>query len=223
MERAIDNRTCAVLVEPIQGEGGVHVPDDDYLPGLRKLCDESGALLVLDEIQTGMGRTGRLWCYEHSGVEPDIMTLAKALANGVPIGATLIREDVASALGPGSHGSTFGGTPFVASVALATLTTILDEKLAERAAARGRYLTQGLRDLAGRHPVVREVRGRGLLIGVGLTRAVGPVVDACREAGLLVLSAGEQVLRLAPPLIVEERECDQALAVIDAALGKSAP
>jgi predicted acetylornithine/succinylornithine family transaminase len=222
MERAIDNRTCAVLVEPIQGEGGVHVPDDDYLPGVRKLCDQSGALLILDEIQTGMGRTGRLWCYEHSGVEPDIMTLAKALANGVPIGATLIREDIASVFGPGSHGSTFGGTPFVASVALATFTTILDEKLAERAARMGRYLMDGLRTLAGKHSIVREVRGRGLLIGAGLSRPVGPIVDACREAGLLVLSAGEQVLRLTPPLIVEERDCDRALGIIDGALGKSA-
>jgi acetylornithine/N-succinyldiaminopimelate aminotransferase len=222
MERAIDNRTCAVLVEPIQGEGGVHVPDDDYLAGVRKLCDQSGALLILDEIQTGMGRTGRLWCYEHSGVEPDVMTLAKALANGVPIGATLIREDVAAVLGPGSHGSTFGGTPFVASVALATFTTILDEKLSERAARTGRYLMDGLRTLAGKHSIVREVRGRGLLIGTGLTKPVGPIVDACREAGLLVLSAGEQVLRLAPPLIVEERDCDRALGIIDGALGKAA-
>jgi acetylornithine/N-succinyldiaminopimelate aminotransferase len=222
MERAIDNRTCAVLLEPIQGEGGVHVPDDDYLPGVRKLCDQSGALLILDEIQTGMGRTGRLWCYEHAGVEPDIMTLAKALANGVPIGATLIREELASVFGPGSHGSTFGGTPFVASVALATFTTILDDKLAERAARMGRYLMDGLRTLAGTHAIVREVRGRGLLIGAGLSRPVGPIVDHCREAGLLVLSAGEQVLRLAPPLIVEERDCDRALAIIDGALGKTA-
>jgi predicted acetylornithine/succinylornithine family transaminase len=222
MERAIDNRTCAVLLEPIQGEGGVHVPDDDYLPGVRKLCDESGALLIFDEIQTGMGRTGRLWCYEHSGVEPDVMTLAKALANGVPIGATLTRESIASALGPGSHGSTFGGTPFVASVALATLTTVLDEKIPERAARMGRYLMEGLAAMAPRRPVMREIRGRGLLIGVGLARPVGPLVDACREAGLLVLSAGEQVLRLAPPLVVEERDCDRALAVIDAAIGKLA-
>ena len=222
MERAIDNRTCAVLVEPIQGEGGVHVPDDDYLAGLRKLCDQSGALLILDEIQTGMGRTGRLWCYEHSGVEPDIMTLAKALANGVPIGAMLVREDVASVLGAGSHASTFGGTPFVASVALATFTTILDEKLPERAARMGRYLMDGLRGLAARHPAVKEIRGRGLLIGVVLSRAVGPIVDACRDAGLLVLSAGEQVLRLAPPFIVEERDCDRALGIIDGALGKPA-
>jgi acetylornithine/N-succinyldiaminopimelate aminotransferase len=222
MERAVDNRTCAIIVEPIQGEGGVHVPDDDYLSGVRKLCDESGALFVLDEIQTGMGRTGRLWCYEHSGVEPDVMTLAKALANGVPIGATLTRENIARTLGPGTHGSTFGGTPFVASVALATLTTILDEKIAERSERMGRYLMNGLRGLGNRHSTVRDVRGKGLLIGVVLARAAGPLVDACREAGLLVLSAGEQVLRLAPPLIVEERDCDRALAIIDAALGKPA-
>ena len=222
MERAVDNRTCAIIVEPIQGEGGVHVPDDDYLPGLRKLCDESGALLILDEIQTGVGRTGRLWCYEHASVEPDVMTLAKALANGVPIGATLTRDEIARSLGPGSHGSTFGGTPFVASVALATFTTILDEKIPERAARMGRYLMDGLRALGSRHSTIREVRGRGLLIGAALARPAGPLVDACREAGLLVLSAGEQVLRLAPPLIVEERDCDRALAIIDGALGKPA-
>jgi predicted acetylornithine/succinylornithine family transaminase len=223
MERAIDNRTCAVIVEPIQGEGGVYVPDDDYLPGLRKLCDASGALLIFDEIQTGVGRTGRLWCYEHVGVEPDIMTLAKALANGVPIGATLAREEIARTLGPGSHGSTFGGTPFVASVALATLTTVLDEKIPDRAARMGRRLMDGLRALADKHATIREVRGRGLLIGVGLGRPVAGVVDACRAAGLLVLSAGDQVLRLAPPLIVEERDCDHALGIIDGALGKLGP
>jgi len=219
MERAIDNRTCAVMVEPIQGEGGVYVPDDDYLPGLRKLCDASGALLILDEIQTGVGRTGRLWCYEHAGVEPDIMTLAKALANGVPIGATLAREEIARTLGPGSHGSTFGGTPFVASVALATLTTVLDEKIPDCAARMGRRLMDGLRALAGTHATIREVRGRGLLIGVALARPAAAVVDACRDAGLLVLTAGEHVLRLAPPLILDERDCDRALGIIDGALG----
>jgi acetylornithine/N-succinyldiaminopimelate aminotransferase len=218
MERAIDNRTAAILVEPIQGEGGVHVPDDDYLPGLRKLCDETGALLILDEIQTGVARTGRLWAYEHAGIEPDIMTLAKALANGVPIGAMLTREEIARALGPGTHGSTFGGTPFVASVALATMQTIIEEKMPERAARLGRSLMDGLRRLAGGPGGITEVRGRGLLIGVALDRPVAPIVDACRDAGLLVLSAGERVLRLAPPLIVEGRDCDEALAIIGRAL-----
>ena len=222
MERAIDNRTAAILVEPIQGEGGVHVPDDDYLPGLRKLCDESGALLILDEIQTGVGRTGRLWAYEHAGIEPDIMTLAKALANGVPIGAMLTREEIARALGPGTHGSTFGGTPFVTSVALATLQTVIEEKIPERAAKMGRRLVGGLRELARGGTGIREVRGRGLLIGVELDRPVSPIVDACRGAGLLVLSAGEKVLRLAPPLIVEESHCDRALEIIGAALRSKA-
>ena len=218
MERAIDGRTAAILVEAIQGEGGVNIPDDDYLPRLRKLCDESGALLILDEIQTGVGRTGRLWAYEHTGIEPDIMTLAKALANGVPIGATLARAEIASVLTAGTHGSTFGGTPFVASVALAALSTVLEEKIPARAARIGRYLCDGLREVARRHPVVREVRGRGLLIGVELSQAVSPLVDACREAGLLVLSAGEKVLRLTPPLIVGESECDRALEIIDRVL-----
>jgi acetylornithine/N-succinyldiaminopimelate aminotransferase len=218
MERAIDSHTAAILVEPIQGEGGVHVAEDDYLRGLRKLCDETGALLIFDEIQTGVGRTGRLWAYEHAGVEPDVMTLAKALANGVPIGAMLCREGVASVLTPGSHGSTFGGTPFVTSVALATLTTVIGERLPERAARTGHELMDGLRKLQARLPVIRDVRGRGLLIGVELTRPAGPIVDACREAGLLVLMAGDQVLRLTPPLIVSPADCARALQIIGTVL-----
>ncbi len=223
MERALDSRTAAILVEPIQGEGGVNVPDDDYLPGLRKLCDESGALLILDEIQTGVGRTGRLWGYEHAGVEPDIMTLAKALANGVPIGAMLCREEVASVLTSGTHGSTFGGTPFVTSVALATLMTILGDKIPERAAQRGRELMDGLRAMQKKLPVISAVRGRGLLIGIELSVPAGPVVDACREAGLLALTAGDKVLRLVPALIVESRDCVRALEIIEGVLrGKPA-
>jgi len=218
MERAVDGRTAAILVECIQGEGGVNIPDDGYLPGLRTLCDATGALLILDEVQTGVGRTGRLWAYEHTGIAPDIMTLAKALANGVPISAMLARNEIASVLTAGTHGSTFGGTPFVTSVALATLTAVLEEKIPDRAARMGRHLMDGLRDVGRRHPAVRDVRGRGLLIGVELTQAVSPLVDACREAGLLVLSAGEKVLRLTPPLVVGEAECDRALEIIDRVL-----
>jgi acetylornithine/N-succinyldiaminopimelate aminotransferase len=221
IERAIDNRTAGVIIECIQGEGGVNIGEEDYLRGLRKLCDQSGALLIVDEIQTGVARTGRLWCYEHYGIEPDIMTLAKALANGVPIGAMLTREEIASVLVAGTHGSTFGGTPFITSVALATLTTILDGKLWERAAQMGRYLMDGLRSIQASNPAVRAVRGKGLLIGAELAGPVGPIVDACREAGLLVLSAGERVLRLTPPLIVEERDCDRALGIIKTALGRA--
>jgi acetylornithine aminotransferase/acetylornithine/N-succinyldiaminopimelate aminotransferase len=222
MQRAVDGRTAAILVEPIQGEGGVNIPDDGYLPGLRKLCDDTGALLIFDEVQTGVGRTGKLWAYEHSGVEPDVMTLAKALANGIPIGAMLCREDVATALTAGSHGSTFAGSAFVTSVALATLTTVIGDKLPERADQRGRELMDGLRAMQRTQPAIKEVRGRGLLIGVELTRAAGPVVDACREAGLLVLSAGEKVVRLAPPLIVESAECKRALDILGGAFAAGA-
>jgi len=222
MERALDSHTAAILVEPIQGEGGVNIPDDGYLPGLRKLCDDSGALLIFDEVQTGVGRTGRLWAYQHWGVEPDVMTLAKALANGIPIGAMLCREDVATALTAGSHGSTFAGSAFVTSVALATLTTIIGDKLPERADHRGRELMDGARELQETLPVIKEVRGRGLLIGIELTKPAAPVVDACREAGLLVLTAGEKVVRLAPPLIVESADCKRALEILGGALAAAA-
>src|SRR5262247_4132638 len=184
VERAIDSRTSAVLVEPVQGEGGVLVPDDGYLPGLRKLCDEAAILLVLDEIQTGMGRTGKLWGYEHTGVAPDIMTLAKALANGVPIGATLATEDVASAFTPGTHGSTFGGNSFATAVGLTVLTTLLEERLPERAATAGRHLLDRLAAVQKKHSAMATaVRGRGLLAAVDLATPVGNVVSGCRERG----------------------------------------
>jgi acetylornithine/N-succinyldiaminopimelate aminotransferase len=219
LERAIDSRTAAVLVEPIQGEGGVIVPDDGYLPGLRKLCDEAGILLVLDEIQTGMGRTGKLWAYEHSGVAPDIMTLAKALANGVPIGATLATESVASAFTPGSHGSTFGGNPLATAVGVTVFGTLLEDKLPERAGRMGKVLLQGLEGLRGKYPkAIKEVRGRGLLVGMDMVPPVGDLVTACRERGLLALTAGDNALRLAPALIVSEKEIGEACAIIDKAL-----
>ena len=222
VERALDSRTAAIMVEPIQGEGGVIIPDDGYLPGLRKLCDEAGVLLILDEIQTGMGRTGKLFAFQHEDVRPDAISMAKALGNGIPIGAMLCREEVAAALTAGSHGSTFAGSAFVTSVALATLTTVIGDKLPQRAAERGRELMDGVRALQRTQPAIKEVRGRGLLIGIELTKPAGPVMDACREAGLLVLTAGEKVVRLAPPLIVESGECKRALDILSAALGASA-
>jgi acetylornithine/N-succinyldiaminopimelate aminotransferase len=219
VERAIDSRTAAVLVEPIQGEGGINIPDDGYLPGLRKLCDEAGILLILDEIQTGMGRTGKLWCYEHAGVTPDIMTLAKALANGVPIGATLATEDVAQVFTPGTHGTTFGGNPLATAVGLTVFTTLMEEGLPERAARMGRVLRQRLLTVQSRHlETVKEVRGRGLLVGLDVTPPVADLVAACRERGLLVLTAGDNMLRLAPPLIVDEESVGRAAEIIDRAL-----
>jgi len=219
LERAIDSRTAAVLVEPIQGEGGVIVPDEGYLPGLRKLCDEAGILLMLDEIQTGMGRTGRLWCYEHAGVTPDVMTVAKALANGVPIGATLATEDVGRVLTPGSHGSTFGGNPLATAVGLTVFSTMIEERLPERAARMGKLLRERLETVHRDYPkAIKEVRGRGLLVGVELVPPMADVIAGCRERGLLALTSGDNTLRLAPPLTVDEASVERAAQIIGQAL-----
>ena len=224
LERAIDSRTAGVLVEPIQGEGGVIVPDEGYLPGLRKLCDEAGVLLILDEIQTGMGRTGKLWAYEHSGVAPDIMTVAKALANGVPIGATLATEDVARVFTPGTHGSTFGGNPLATAVGVTVFSTLIEDRLAERAGRMGKLLLEALEAIRAKHPkAVKEIRGRGLLAGLDLVPPVGDAVAACRERGLLVLTAGDNTLRLAPALVVSEKEIAEACGIIDVALKDVTP
>ena len=220
VERALDSKTAAVLVEPVQGEGGVIVPDDGYLPGLRKLCDQAGVLLMVDEIQTGMGRTGALWCYEHAGITPDVMTVAKALANGIPIGATLATDEVASAFSPGTHGSTFGGNPFATAVALTVLTAVLEDKLPERAARLGRVLRERLDGIRARHPKqVKDVRSKGLLLALDLVPPVGDVLAACRDRGLLALTAGDNALRFAPALIVQEAEIDEACGILDKALG----
>ncbi len=218
-ERAVDSRTAAILVEPIQGEGGVNVAPDGYLQGLRRLCDASGALLIFDEIQTGLGRTGRLWAYQHWGVEPDVMTLAKALASGIPIGAVLAKEFCAKVFTPGTHGTTFGGNPFATTVGVATMTTLLEEKLPERAERVGTHLIERLRALAQRCPAIKTVRGKGLLVGMDLDRPAQGVVAACREEGLLVLTAGDQVLRLTPPLIVEAAHVDRAVEILGKVLG----
>jgi len=200
------------------------VPDEGYLPGLRKLCDEAGVLLILDEIQTGMGRTGKLWAYEHSGVAPDIMTVAKALANGVPIGATLATEDVARVFTPGTHGSTFGGNPLATAVGVTVFSTLIEDRLAERAGRMGKLLLETLEAIRAKHPnAVKEIRGRGLLAGLDLVPPVGDAVAACRERGLLVLTAGDNTLRLAPALVVSEKEIAEACGIIDVALKAVTP
>jgi acetylornithine/N-succinyldiaminopimelate aminotransferase len=219
-EQAIDSRTCAVLVEPIQGEGGVRVPDDDYLPALRQLCSDRDVLLMLDEVQTGMGRTGRLFAYEHWGIEPDVMTLAKALGGGLPIGAMLAKEEVASAFVPGSHASTFGGSPFITAAALAALTAIIEERLPQRAAKIGAYFLGRLRELVQRYPYAKEARGKGLILALELAVPAKPIVDRCLQLGLLILTAGDQVLRFVPPLIIGEAEVDEALGILDQALAE---
>jgi acetylornithine aminotransferase/acetylornithine/N-succinyldiaminopimelate aminotransferase len=220
VERALDSHTCAVLVEPVQGEGGVNIPGDGYLPGLRRLCDEAGVLLILDEVQTGMGRTGKLFAYEHWGVAPDIMTLAKALAGGVPIGAMLAREEVMQSFTPGTHASTFGGTPFVTAVACAVVETMLEEDLPGNAARVGKYFLDRLTALREKFPAVTAARGMGLILGLQVTVPARDIVAACMRRGLLALTAGDNVVRFVPPLIVTTEEVDRALAILEAALAE---
>ncbi len=210
--------TCAVMLEPIQGEGGVVVPDAEYLAQVRKLCDETGCLLIFDEVQTGIGRTGKLFAYEHFGVTPDIMTLAKALGNGLPIGAMLATEKVAGAFSPGSHASTFGGTPLVSAVALSVLQTLTEEDLIANAEKMGAYLIDKLRMLQEKHPCIEAIRGKGLLVGVQLAQPGAPVVAACRQKGFLINCIQDSILRLAPPLIVGPSEIDGLVQCLDEVL-----
>lgn len=198
----------AILVEPIQGEGGIRVPAPDYLPRLREICDRHGWLLMLDEIQTGMGRTGALFAHQHSGIQPDVMTLAKGLANGVPIGACLARGAAAEVFGPGTHGSTFGGNPLACRAASAVLATIEGEGLTARAAERGAQLLAGFRQALAHQPGVMDIRGRGLMIGIELDRPCAELVGQALAAGLLINVTADRVIRLLPPLILEPDQAD---------------
>ena len=217
LRAAVTERTAAVMLEVVQGEGGYHFAAPGYLAAVRALCDEQGLLLVLDEIQTGVGRTGRWFAYEHFGIAPDVMTLAKGLGGGVPIGALLATE-AASAFVPGDHGSTFGGNPLASAAAIAVIETIDRERLVEHAAGVGAYFLQALQGLAGRHPVISDVRGLGLMIAVDLSVDAAPMVDACRDDGLLINAVQPRTLRIAPPLIVSTAEVDEALQILDRAL-----
>jgi acetylornithine aminotransferase len=215
---AVDDTVCAVLLEPIQGEGGIVVPHPDYLKGVKEICLRKGALLIFDEIQTGMGRTGRLFAHEHFGVSPDIMSLAKALGNGLPIGAMLSTEALSSAFGPGSHASTFGGTPLVTAVSKAVLNSLLNDGWLEHCRNMGSYFMARLEELKKRHACIKEVRGLGLIIGVELDRPGAPVLEACVQKGFLINCAQEKVLRFVPPLVVTKKEIDQLIEALDAVL-----
>ncbi|MBW7959220.1 MAG: aspartate aminotransferase family protein [Candidatus Promineofilum sp.] len=204
--------TGAVIVEPVQGEGGINAATPEFLRGLRELCDEHGATLIFDEIQCGLGRTGRLWAHEAFGVTPDIMTLAKPLANGLPIGAILLTEEVASTVGYGEHGTTFGGGPLVCSVANVVFDRVAQPEFLAAVTANGEYLRQQLRELDSPH--VLEVRGAGLMVGVDLDIPAAQVMAAARSAGLLVINAGETTLRIAPPLIITKEQIDEGVAVL---------
>ena len=221
LNAAVDDTVCAVLLEPIQGEGGVVVPSARYLKAVRERCDAAGCLMVLDEVQTGMGRTGRLFAHEHAGIAPDVMTLAKALANGLPIGAMLATEKVAAAFVPGSHATTFGGTPVITAAALETTRIIEDDGVLAHCEKMGAYLMAALNELRSRHAVIRDVRGAGLLCGVELVCSGAPVVNACMDRGILVNCVQDRVLRLAPPLIVETPEIDALIECLDAVLSDS--
>ncbi|HEC23629.1 MAG TPA: aspartate aminotransferase family protein [Chloroflexi bacterium] len=210
--KLIGPETCAVFVEPVQGEGGVHIAHPEFLRGLRRLCDRYGALLVFDEIQCGLGRTGRLWAYEHAGVEPDMMTLAKALGGGLPIGATLLTDRVAEVIEPGDHGSTFAGGPVVCRAAQVVLRRVSDPALLEHVSAMGDLLVKRLGELNS--PRIREIRGLGLMIGIEMDGEVMPLLEAGYERGVLLLNAGPNVLRLLPPYIVTEAEIDRLMDIL---------
>ena len=211
----ITERTCAVLVEPIQAEGGIRLPAPGYFAGLRKLCDERNILLILDEVQVGMGRTGSLFAYEQEGIIPDIITIAKAMGNGFPLGATLAGEKIAAAFEPGSHASTFGGNPLGMAAARATLEILLSEGIIQECRNKGSYLMARMKELQARHRLIKEVRGRGLLVGVELNGEAAVIIARAMKRGLLIASAGPNVLRFVPPLIATKQDIDQATAILD--------
>jgi len=218
LEKAITPRTCAVMLEPIQGESGVNVPSSDYFREIRRICDKNSVLLIFDEVQVGMGRTGHLFAYEHFGVEPDIMTLAKALAGGAPIGAMLTRDEFAAAFTPGSHGSTFGGNPLVTAAAVAAVTTITEDGFLGHVLEMGDYLRSRLGELAGRYPFVTEVRGIGLMVGMGLSIPGADIIRKGHERGLLLNCTHDTVLRFVPPLVVTKDEIDEMMMILDGIL-----
>ncbi len=215
LEASMGDDVCAVMMEPIQGEGGVVCPDPGYLKAVRDLCGEKGVALIFDEVQVGMGRTGKLFAHEHYGISPDIMTLAKALGNGLPIGAMLSTEELARAFGPGSHATTFGGTPLATAVSKAVLNSLLNEGWVANAEKMGEYFKTGLDRLAEKHACIKDIRGLGLIIGVELDVPGASVVEACRQQGILIICAQERVLRFVPPLIVGTEEIDLLLAALD--------
>jgi predicted acetylornithine/succinylornithine family transaminase len=209
---AYDEKTCAVMLEPVQGEGGIIEADPDYINSVRKFCDEKNILLIFDEVQCGMGRLGSFYAFQQYGVQPDIITLAKALGNGFPIGALLAKNRFAAILGSGTHASTFGGNPLACAAALATIETFDKELVLENCRKQSEYLFNGLKEISS--PLVKGMRGRGLMIGIAVDANTAKIKTECMKRGLLILSAGENVIRLLPPLIINEKDADTALSVI---------
>ncbi len=220
IKAAITDKTAAVLVEPIRGEGGILLPSDDFLPGLRELCDEKDVLLIFDEVQTGFGRTGKVFACEHWDVVPDIMCLAKSIAGGLPMGATFAKGDVMAAFQRGEHSSTFSGNPLVCAAASAAIDVLVEEKLPERAATLGEYFKGKLNGLAEKFKVIREVRGLGLMIGMEMRFDVYNILLGCMDRGVLVLDAGRNVVRFLPPLIIKKEQIDTVIDVLGEVLEK---
>ncbi len=220
VREAISDRTAAIIVEPIRGEGGVRFPPPGFLEGLREICEEKGILLIFDEVQTGFGRTGRIFACEHWGLTPDILCLAKSVAGGLPLGVTLAKENVMASLKVGEHTTTFGGNPVVCAAASAAIDVLIEENLPERAAVLGKYFKEKLENLHSRHWIIREVRGLGLMLGVELRFDVLSVLTRALENGVIILDAGKNVLRFLPPLVIEKEHIDKVISILDVILEK---
>jgi acetylornithine/N-succinyldiaminopimelate aminotransferase len=218
VKKAINDKTVAVMLELIQGEGGINVADKDFVLSLRKICDEKNLLLIVDEVQTAVGRTGKLFCYEHYGIIPDIMTLAKALGGGLPIGVMVVKREIADTLGPGMHASTFGGGPVICKAALAVLEAIQKEKLLVNAHKMGGYLFAKLNALKEKYKIIKEVRGMGLMAGIELSIEGKVIVEKCIEKGLLINCTHDKVLRLMPALNITNKEIDKAIGILEEVL-----
>lgn len=214
LEKEMDHKTAAVMLEVIQGEGGVHTADEEFLQGVEKLCKQYGALLIIDEVQTGIGRTGKPFAYQHYNITPDIITSAKGLGNGFPTGAMIGTEEIKTAFNPGSHGSTFGGNPLAMSAANATLDIVFDEDFLAEVEEKGAYLSEKLAEQFTGEMGFQSIRHKGLMFGIEFSSEVNPLVTLLRENGLLVLTAGPNVMRLLPPLTITYEEIDAALAII---------
>jgi predicted acetylornithine/succinylornithine family transaminase len=221
LESAFSDEVAAVMVEPIQGEGGINIAAAEFLRAIRRLCDENGAIMILDEVQTGIGRTGKWFAYQHFDVEPDIITMAKALGGGVAIGAMMAKEEIAASLTPGTHASTFGGNCLACAAGIAVIEAIEEDSLLQNAAELGQYAKDKLLELKQKHFIIDSVRGIGLMIGVQLTKPGKEIVDKCLEKGLRINCTNETVLRFMPPMIVTKDQIDQAVDILDAVLTES--
>jgi acetylornithine/N-succinyldiaminopimelate aminotransferase len=221
LEKAFTDEVCAVMIEPIQGEGGINVATQEYVEMIRQMCDEKGAVMIFDEVQTGMGRTGKWFAYQHYGIEPDIVTLAKALGGGVAIGAMMAKEELAAKLVPGKHASTFGGNCIACAAGIAVVEAIEEDNLIENAVKMGEYAKQKLEQLGEKYTIIKEVRGKALMIGVQLASPGAAIVDKCLERGLRINCTNNTVLRFMPAMIITKAQIDEAINILDSVMGET--